>query len=78
MAKRKLNLYKSVNTKPLRDGFCNVPVNCPEAFRDELDKIKSKSESRNLFILRNIIQGVKAFDPVKAEHLERILNENEV
>jgi hypothetical protein len=72
------SLFKSPNTKPLRDGMCNVPLNCPEDSRSFFDAEKLPNESRNAFLLRMVVAGMKSINPLKGLQLEHILEAHRV
>lgn len=64
--------FKSPNTRPLNPGFCNVPINLPDAARDILDAQRG-DESRNAFLLRLLIEGLKAKKAEASADFESVL-----
>lgn len=80
-------VFKSITTKALPEGTCNVPVNMPEKMREEIDRVMGETSniqhstfniqfgkpSRNAFLLAVIVSGIRSASAAAAEKLETIL-----
>ncbi len=79
LTESKRSFLKSATTRPLPEGTCNMPVNVPEAVREEIDALRLRSGSgngsRNTFLVSALVVGIRRFCGPTARRIEGVLQQ---